>query len=97
MVCGIIILLFLAVDLVLDFSCPNPPVSADATHRLDLLLSLDVAIELMHADREALKRVETFAGYPGHYGHQVRDTIEEIFISMLHALGDGHMANGFSL
>jgi recyclin-1 len=66
------------------------------THQLDLLLSLDVALELIHADRESLKRVETFAGYPGHYGHRVRDTIEELFILMLQALGDQHVSKGFS-
>ena len=47
---------------------------------LDLLLLLDLALEMIHADRESLKRVETFAGYPGHYGHRVHATIEEIFI-----------------
>jgi len=67
-----------------------------ATHQLDLLLSLDVALELIHADRESLKRVETFAGYPGHYGHRVRDTVEELFILMLQALGDQHVSKGFS-
>jgi len=66
------------------------------THQLDLLLSLDVALELIHADRESLKRVETFSGYPGHYGHRVRDTIEEIFILMLQALGERHVVRGFA-
>ncbi|TFK34682.1 f-box protein pof6 [Crucibulum laeve] len=65
-------------------------------NQLDLLLSLDIALELIHADRESLKRVETFAGYPGHYGHRVRDTIEEIFILMLQALGERHVSKGFS-
>ena len=60
------------------------------------MLSLDVAIELIQADREALKRVETFSGYPGHYGHRVRDTIEELFILLLQALGDRHITAGFS-
>ncbi|KAG6828773.1 hypothetical protein H0H92_006796 [Tricholoma furcatifolium] len=64
--------------------------------KLELLLSLDVALEMIHADREALKRVETFAGYPGHYGHRVRDTIEEIFILMLDALGEEHLKKGFA-
>ncbi|ESK87227.1 f-box protein pof6 [Moniliophthora roreri MCA 2997] len=63
--------------------------------QMDLLLSLDVALELIHMDRESLKRVETFAGYPGHYGHRVRDTIEEIFILMLSAMGEGHVTRGF--
>lgn len=60
------------------------------------MLSLDVAIELIQADREALKRVETFSGYPGHYGHRVRDTIEELFILLLLSLGDRHITIGFS-
>lgn len=62
----------------------------------ELLLSLDVALELVHADRESLKRVETLAGYPGHYGHRVRDTIEEVFILVLQALTERHMTPGFA-
>jgi recyclin-1 len=65
------------------------------TNKLELLLSLDVALELIHADRESLKRAETFAGYPGHYGHRVHDTIEEIFILLLQVLGERHMSPGF--
>ncbi|KAJ7594120.1 exocyst complex component Sec10-domain-containing protein [Mycena floridula] len=70
--------------------------AASSSGSMDLLLSLDVALELVHADRESLKRVETFAGYPGHYGHRVRDTIEELFILMLQALSDRHIAPGFT-
>jgi recyclin-1 len=66
-------------------------------NQLDLLLSLDVALELIHADREAMKRVETFIGYPGHYGHRVRDTIEELFVLLLQVLGEGHVVKGFGL
>ena len=68
---------------------------SNVQHQLDLLLSLDVALEIIHADRESLKRVETFAGYPGHYGHRVRDTIEEIFILMMQTVGERHI--GFTL
>src|SRR6267154_2303504 len=53
------------------------------TEKLDLLLSLDVALQLIHADRDALKRLETFASYPGRYGTRVRETIEEAFCEML--------------
>ncbi|KAG6816379.1 hypothetical protein H0H87_006591, partial [Tephrocybe sp. NHM501043] len=67
-----------------------------AENKLELLLSLDVALEVIHADRDSLKRVETFAGYPGHYGHRVRDTIEEIFILMLGAIGEEHLRKGFA-
>lgn len=74
---------------------PSTAGTTDGT-QLDLLLSLDVALEIIHADRESLKRVETFAGYPGHYGHRVRDTIEELFILMLQALGDQHVSKGFA-
>ncbi|OCH87584.1 hypothetical protein OBBRIDRAFT_889675 [Obba rivulosa] len=71
---------------------PNPSASFD---KLDLLLSLDIALELIHADRESLKRAETFSGYPGQYGHRVRDTIEEIFILLLQALSERHIRPGF--
>lgn len=41
--------------------------------------------------------METFSGYPGHYGHRVRDTIEEIFVLLLQALGERHIRPGFEL
>ncbi len=63
--------------------------------RLQLLVSLDTALELIHADRDSLKRAETFAKYPGRSGHKVREAIEEIFILMLKAAGDRHIAPGF--
>lgn len=63
---------------------------------LDLLLSLDTALELIHADREAIKRCETFKDYPAPFGHRVRETIEELFILMLQAMGDRHVAPGFA-
>ncbi|KAI0824477.1 exocyst complex component Sec10-like protein [Trametes gibbosa] len=71
---------------------PNAPPALD---NLDLLLSLDTALELIHADRESMKRAETFSGYPGAYGHRVRDTIEEIFVLLLQALGERHIKPGF--
>ncbi|QRW25649.1 exocyst complex component Sec10 [Rhizoctonia solani] len=49
---------------------------------LDLLLSLDTALELVHADREALKRCETFKDYPAPIGHR--------------AMGERHIAPGFA-
>ncbi|KAL1689827.1 exocyst complex component Sec10-like protein [Schizophyllum commune] len=69
---------------------------AQAVNQFELLLSLDIALQLIHADREALKRAETFAGYPGHYGHRVRDTIEEIFVLLLQALSEKHLSTGFA-
>ena len=84
-----------------SFNTPTPLTSSNngsnVQHQLDLLLSLDVALEIIHADRESLKRVETFAGYPGHYGHRVHDTIEEIFILMLQTVGERHISKGFAM
>ncbi|KAF5392670.1 hypothetical protein D9757_000887 [Collybiopsis confluens] len=95
-----------------SLSVPNPPSSAkssssplsagtlmhtkDQMDQMDTLLSLDVALELIHTARESLKRLETFCGYPNRIGERVRDTIEEVFILMLQALGDGHIKKGFS-
>ncbi|KZT22891.1 hypothetical protein NEOLEDRAFT_1070445 [Neolentinus lepideus HHB14362 ss-1] len=69
--------------------------AASATDKLDLLLSLDVALELIHSSRDALKRIETFSGYPGHYGHRVHDTMEEAFILLLQAVAERHLVPGF--
>ncbi|KIP09764.1 hypothetical protein PHLGIDRAFT_126067 [Phlebiopsis gigantea 11061_1 CR5-6] len=75
---------------------PNPSASSSASFdKFELLLSLDTALELIHADRESLKRCETFAGYPGQYGHRVHETLEEIFVLMLQALGERHIRPGF--
>lgn len=67
------------------------------TGNLDLLLSLDVALQLIHADRDALKRLEIFASYPGHYGIRVRETIEEAFCEMLGVLCNRHLEKGFGM
>lgn len=73
----------------------TPMPDAKSFDRLQLLVSLDTALELIHADRDSLKRTETFVRYPGKYGHKVREAIEEIFILMLKAAGDRHIAPGF--
>ncbi|CAK5284347.1 unnamed protein product [Mycena citricolor] len=78
-------------------SATSVAASVSSSNKLELLLSLDVALELIHADHEALKRVETFIGYPGHYGHRVHDTIEELFILLLQALGTRHISVGFGM
>jgi recyclin-1 len=78
-------------------SAALPTPTAPSIETLDVFLSLDVALELIHADRESLKRVDTFSGYPGHYGHRVRDTIEEVFILMLQVMAERHLKPGFEL
>ncbi|CDZ96305.1 Exocyst subunit-Sec10p [Phaffia rhodozyma] len=74
---------------------PLPP--SQTFESLQLLISLDVALELIQTDREALKRVETFQEYPGRMGSRVKETIEEVFILLLQALSDRHIAPGFKI
>ncbi|BEI86875.1 hypothetical protein CcaverHIS002_0702210 [Cutaneotrichosporon cavernicola] len=76
---------------------PNPPAKDDEFERLQLLVSIDTALELIHADRESLKRTETFAKYPGKTGNKVVEAIEEVFILLLKAVGDRHIAPGFRI
>lgn len=64
---------------------------------LDLLLSLDVSLQLIHATRDAIKRLETFAAYPGTTGTRVRETLDDAFCEMLGALGARHVARGFGM
>ncbi|WVQ84674.1 hypothetical protein IAT38_006829 [Cryptococcus sp. DSM 104549] len=76
---------------------PHPPEEDKSFDRLQLLVSLDTALELIQVDRDSLKRAETFAKYPGKTGHHVREAIEEIFILCLKAAGDRHIAPGFRI
>jgi len=39
--------------------------------------------------------METFGGYPGHYGLRVREAVEEAFVVLLGAMADRHIAPGF--
>jgi recyclin-1 len=69
--------------------------TAAAFAHLDLLLSLDVALELIQAEREARTRARAFAGYPARTGERVRDALEELFVLFLQALDARHLAPGF--
>ncbi|KAH9169530.1 exocyst complex component Sec10-like protein [Lactarius sanguifluus] len=75
---------------------PRPP-RLRSYDNLQLLLSLDLTLELIHGTRDSLKRVEIFVGYPGTYGVRVRETIEELATEMLGVLGERHVRNGFEL
>ncbi len=75
-------------------SSPQPP-RLYSYDNLQLLLSLDVTLELIHAARESLKRLEIFVNYPGTYGVRIRETIEEVAGELLGVLGERHVRNGF--
>lgn len=64
--------------------------------RLQFLLSLDTALQLIQANRDVLKRIQTFVRYPGLYGRKVRDAIEEVFIILLQTLAEKHVGPAFS-
>lgn len=79
-------------------STPSPTQQNNKSFdRLQLLVSLDTALELIQVDRDSLKRAETFAKYPGKVGLKVKEAIEEIFIFLLKAVGDRHIAPGFKM
>ncbi|KAI0665843.1 exocyst complex component Sec10-like protein, partial [Trametes maxima] len=78
-------------NLIVSTPSPNPP----TLDNFDLLLPLETVLEPIYTDRESMKRAETFSGYPGTYGHRVHDTIEEIFVLLLQALGERHIKPGF--
>lgn len=86
-----------------DVTEPTTPVVASSSSsrskshfdRMQLLLSLDVALQLIQADRDCLKRIQTFIRYPGIYGTKVREAIEEVFIQCLKVLGEKHVVPGF--
>jgi recyclin-1 len=79
----------------LQASTATPSTADSRFGQMQLLLSLDIILELIHADRESLKRIETFKDYTGKYGRKVKDAIEEVFVLLLRAVGDRHIAPGF--
>lgn len=58
---------------------------------MQTLLSLDTVLEFVHADRESLKRIETFQAFPGTYGVKVREAIEEVLICLLKTVAQRHI------
>lgn len=64
--------------------------------QMQLLLSLDTALQVIHVNRDCLKRIETFAKYPLPFGDRVRSQIQEVSLLCLRALGEGHINPGFA-
>lgn len=64
--------------------------------QMQLLLSLDTALQVIHVNRDCIKRVETFTKYPDEVGERVTKEIEDVAILFFHALGEGHVAPGFA-
>ncbi|CAO1628766.1 unnamed protein product [Parajaminaea phylloscopi] len=69
--------------------------SPASLQRMQLLLSLDTALEMIHLNRDSLKRIETFVACPGEEGERAKATIEEVASSFLRCLGEHHVTPGF--
>lgn len=63
--------------------------------RMQLLLSLDTALQMIHLNRDCLKRIGTFAAFPGHIGIRVQAEIEDVASAFLQCLGERHINPGF--
>lgn len=55
---------------------------------------MDVALELIHLNRDTLKRIETFRGFPGAYGMRIRQEVEGIAVVFLQTLSEKHLTPG---
>lgn len=63
--------------------------------RMQLLLSLDTALQMIHLNRDCLKRIETFSPFPGQIGARVQEEIEDVASAFLQCLGERHINPGF--
>lgn len=63
--------------------------------RMQLLLSLDTALQMIHLNRDSLKRVETFLPLAGIQGDHMRAGFEEIATLFLRCVGERHIVPGF--
>ncbi|CAG8765267.1 37000_t:CDS:2, partial [Racocetra persica] len=62
---------------------------------LQQLLSLEMTLHMIHANKNALHRISVFLGYPDKMGYKVKDILEGIFIVFLRILGLKHIKSGF--
>ncbi|KAG0243061.1 exocyst complex component Sec10-domain-containing protein [Mortierella sp. GBAus27b] len=75
---------------------PDQVVTAqDIQQEMNSLLSVELALTLIHLDKDALLRLSAFAALGGVLGGRVQRTIESVFISLLRSLGQMHIKPGF--
>lgn len=63
---------------------------------MNSLLSVELALHLIHLDKDALQRLAAFAGLGGVLGGRVQKTIELVFIALLRSMGNQHIKPGFA-
>lgn len=59
------------------------------------LLSIDVALNLIHAAKSSLERAAQFIALGGPSGEIAREKCSEIYLSLISTLGDKHVRTGF--
>ncbi|KAF9431552.1 F-box protein: endocytic membrane traffic, recycling ReCYcling 1 [Entomortierella beljakovae] len=67
----------------------------EVQEEMNSLLSVELALHLIHLDKDALYRLSAFAGLGGVLGGLVDRTIEAVFISLLRTVGHQHIKPGF--
>ncbi|CCG85182.1 putative Secretion pathway protein Sls2/Rcy1 [Taphrina deformans PYCC 5710] len=65
--------------------------------RIKRLLSLEVALQLIHTCKESIDRARSFVSFPGRMGEETREQCETMFSIMLQALGSRHIQVGFDM
>lgn len=65
--------------------------------RIKRLLSLEVALQLIHKCKESIDRARSFVTFAGRMGEEAREQCETMFSVMIQALGARHVQGGFDL
>ncbi|KAF9118148.1 F-box protein: endocytic membrane traffic, recycling ReCYcling 1 [Mortierella sp. 14UC] len=68
----------------------------EVQEEMNSLLSVELALHLIHLDKDALQRLSAFAGLGGVLGGRVQKTIELVFIALLRSMGQQHINPGFA-
>ncbi|KAF9964101.1 F-box protein: endocytic membrane traffic, recycling ReCYcling 1 [Mortierella alpina] len=80
-------------------SAPDTPTTtstSEVQEEMNSLLSVELALHLIHLDKDALQRLSAFAGLGGVLGGRVQKTIESVFIALLRSMGQQHIKPGFT-
>ncbi|KAG0041456.1 F-box protein: endocytic membrane traffic, recycling ReCYcling 1, partial [Gryganskiella cystojenkinii] len=72
------------------------PSAQDVQEEMNSLLSVELALHLIHLDKDALLRLSAFARLGGVLGGRVQKTIESVFIALLRSMGNQHIRPGFA-
>ncbi|KAG0287745.1 F-box protein: endocytic membrane traffic, recycling ReCYcling 1, partial [Dissophora globulifera] len=75
---------------------PQIVTARDVEEEMNSLISVELALHLIHLDKDALHRLSAFAGLGGVLGGRVQKTIESVFIALLRSVGHQHVNPGFT-